>query len=78
MRNRIDSFDLIRSFAILTIFIDHTITKDPRIDNGFAHLAITTLSPGLTMSLLGFISAALLSSTMLNYGPFLIKRFTRC
>ncbi len=77
MRNRIDSFDLIRSFAILTIFIDHTITKDPRIDNGFAHLAITTLSPGLTMSLLGFISAALLSSTMLNYGPFLIKRFTR-
>jgi len=77
MHNRIESFDLIRSFAILTVFFDHAIMKDPRIDNTVAHLAITTLSPGLTMSLLGFISAALLSPTMLNYGPFLIKRFTR-
>lgn len=72
---RIVGYDFIRSFAILTVFIGHILTNQPT--NEGALLAICTLTPGLTMSLLGFISAALLSAREYDSGSFLVKRFTR-
>ena len=75
MNNRIEGFDFIRSFAILVIFFGHILDK--QATNQAVLLSFRSLSPGLTMSLLGFISAALLSSRAHDVGSFLIKRFTR-
>jgi len=77
LQHRIEGYDLIRSLAILVVFLGHSIGN--QINNPAALLAIRSLSPGLTMSLLGFISAALLSGKeqTQNHGKFLIKRFTR-
>jgi hypothetical protein len=67
MGNRIEGYDLIRSFAILTVFLGHILAKQT---TGWVHLAFCSLSPGLTMSLLGFISAALLSTKKQDCGSF--------
>jgi peptidoglycan/LPS O-acetylase OafA/YrhL len=75
MENRIAGYDLIRSFAIITVFLGHIFEKQP--SGGAMRLAMCSLSPGLTMSLLGFISAALLSTRTGDFGPFLVRRLTR-
>ena len=75
MQKRIEGYDLIRTTAILVVFIGHTLGN--KITNEAGLLALRSLSPGLTMSLLGFISAALLSGKKYDFGVFLIKRFTR-
>jgi peptidoglycan/LPS O-acetylase OafA/YrhL len=65
----------VRSFAIFFTFLGHTIifhTSYDWMDRLFA-----TLSPGLTMSLLGFTSAALLAGRDSGDGTFLLRRFIR-
>jgi peptidoglycan/LPS O-acetylase OafA/YrhL len=74
MDKRIDGYDFIRSFAILVVFLCHAFKRST---NEFFFFGSHALSPGLTMSLLGFISAALLSTREYDFGSFLIKRFTR-
>ena len=74
MDKRIEGYDFIRSFAILVVFLSHALKHST---NEVFLLASRSLSPGLTMSLLGFISAALLSARDYDFGSFLIKRFTR-
>src|SRR4029079_3276616 len=74
MDKRIEGYDLIRSLAIVVVFFDHALKLS---SNESLLLAIKSLSPGLTMSLLGFISAALLSAREYDFGSFLVKRFTR-
>jgi len=72
---RIGAYDLARSFAIVFVFLGHIIISQT---SSFAlKVVFGTLSPGLTMSLLGFISAALLSIRTEEAGVFLIKRFSR-
>ena len=75
MSKRIEGYDFIRSVAILIVFLGHILAK--QTNNGAVLLTASSLSPGLTMSLLGFISAVLLSSGAQNDGTFLIKRLTR-
>ena len=75
MNKRIEGYDFIRSFAILVVFLAHILSNQS--DNDALLLGVQSLSPGLTMSLLGFISAVLLSSREYDFGSFLIKRFTR-
>ena len=74
MDKRIDGYDFIRAFAILTVFLCHAFKRST---NEVFFIGSHALSPGLTMSLLGFISAALLSARDEDFGSFLIKRFTR-
>ena len=68
MDKRIEGYDFIRSFAILVVFLGHALKHST---NEVFLLAIRSLSPGLTMSLLGFISAALLSARDYDFGSFL-------
>jgi surface polysaccharide O-acyltransferase-like enzyme len=75
MDKRIEGYDLTRSLAILVVFLAHILDKQST--NRVVLLIIHSLSPGLTMSLLGFISASLLSAREYEFGSFLIKRFTR-
>ena len=75
MQERIEAYDFIRSAAILLVFFGHILGN--QITNGAVSLMLRSLSPGLTMSLLGFISAALLSAREHDSGAFLIKRFSR-
>jgi peptidoglycan/LPS O-acetylase OafA/YrhL len=72
---RIEGYDFIRSITILTVFLAHVLDK--QTTNKAVLLTIRSLSPGLTMSLLGFISAVLLSAKEYDFGTFLVKRFTR-
>lgn len=74
MQYRIQGYDLIRSLAILIIWIGHIAFWET---HPVGSLILRTLSPGLTMSLLGFISAVLLTRSEAQSGRFLIKRFTR-
>lgn len=75
MNQRIIGYDFIRSFAIILVFLGHILNKET--SNETVLLIVCSLSPGLTMSLLGFISGALLSSRDYDFGSFLIKRFSR-
>lgn len=75
MNKRVDGYDFIRSVAILVVFLGHILNKQS--SNEAVLLTFRSLSPGLTMSLLGFISAALLSTKDYDFGTFLTKRFTR-
>lgn len=70
-------YDFIRSFAILVVFFGHIIDKQS--SNDALLLFLRSLSPGLTMSLLGFISAVLISKKYTaSFGAnFLIKRLSR-
>jgi peptidoglycan/LPS O-acetylase OafA/YrhL len=75
LEGRVRGYDLIRSFAVMTVFLAHII--DGQVTNPVLLNAARSVSPGLTMSLLGFISGALLSSRNTEPGPFLVKRLTR-
>jgi len=76
-QNKINGFDFIRAFSIFFIFIAHIIDK--QCDNQTILLIGRAISPGLTMSMLGFISGYLLSSKYKTSfdGIFYIKRFSR-
>ena len=76
-QKKIEGFDFLRSFAILIVFLGHSLGK--QCPNSIYAQVIRTLSPGLTMSLMGFISGYLLSSKyQLSYkSRYYIKRFTR-
>ena len=84
---RVQAYDLARSFAIIVTFLGHAVIGHTGLywlDRSFA-----TLSPGLAMSLLGFVSAALLSGRdhgatgdsntrgSRGGGRFLVRRLTR-
>jgi peptidoglycan/LPS O-acetylase OafA/YrhL len=74
-KGRVQAYDLARSFAIIFTFLGHAViaqTSHYWLDRSFA-----TLSPGLTMSLLGFVSAALLAGRDTDNGGFLVRRLTR-
>jgi len=72
---RIQAYDLARTFAIIFVFLGHIIITQTTV---YPLVVIFgTLSPGLTMSLLGFVSAALLSVRDEEPGAFLLRRFTR-
>jgi len=75
--NRSIGYDLIRSFCIIVVFVGHII--DRQSHNAFCLLISDILSPGLTMSLLGFISGIVLSSKYeyTRHADFLIARFIR-
>jgi peptidoglycan/LPS O-acetylase OafA/YrhL len=72
---RVEAYDLARTFAIVFVFLGHIIIT--QTTSFPLKVAFGTLSPGLTMSLLGFISAALLSTRTNEAGVFLVRRFTR-
>lgn len=74
MSNRAVGFDLIRTSAILCIFIYHIVNR--QASNPSALLLVNTLVM-VSLALLGFISARLLSVADIQWGPFLIKRLTR-
>lgn len=75
-QSRAIGFDFIRSFAILFVYLAHILNK--QCDNSIVLLIGKSISPGLTMSVLGFISGYLLS---LRYEVvdtrFYVKRFSR-
>jgi peptidoglycan/LPS O-acetylase OafA/YrhL len=74
--NRIEGFDFIRAFAIFFVFLSHIIVKQSHDE--LILLIIRSISPGLTMSALGFISAYLLVSKYNVFdGNFYVKRFSR-
>lgn len=75
MDKRIAGYDFIRSISILIVFIYHIVDK--QTTSKLLLLVFHSLSPGLTMSLLGFISAALLSAKEPRYSTFILRRFTR-
>ena len=72
---RVKEYDFIRVFAIFFVFIAHILNT--QLSNEYGLLLIRSLSPGLTMSLLGFISAVLLTKSVEPYGEFLVRRFSR-
>ena len=75
MKNII-GFDFIRAFAIFFVFIAHILNKQSH--NSIILLIERSISPGLTMSVLGFISAYLLTSKYKKFnGSFYVKRFSR-
>ena len=63
---RIEGYDLIRTLAIVVVFIGHSFRD-----------SLHWLSPGLTMSLLGFLSAILLVGRQEPADVYLTKRLTR-
>jgi peptidoglycan/LPS O-acetylase OafA/YrhL len=75
MKERVDGYDFIRSVVILLVFLAHILDREGT--SGAVLLTVRSLSPGLTMSLLGFLSALLVSPQKDDFGSFLIKRFTR-
>jgi hypothetical protein len=72
---RIQAYDLARTFAIGFVFLGHIIQA--QTTSFPLKVVVGTFSPGLTMSLLGFVSAALLSVRAEDPGVFLIRRFSR-
>jgi peptidoglycan/LPS O-acetylase OafA/YrhL len=72
---RFEAYDLIRTFAIVVVFLGHALGH--RLTDPWALLALRTLSPGLTMSLLGFLSGVLVAGRSRDQGVFLVARFTR-
>lgn len=68
---RIEAYDLARAFAIFFVFLGHIIIT--QTTSFPLQVVFGTLSPGLTMSLLGFISAALLSTRTNDAGLFLVS-----
>jgi len=72
MRN--PGYDLIRAYAILSVFLYHIFNR--QAPESFINLANNILGHP-RMLLLGFISAALLSKQAEDFRSFLVKRFTR-
>lgn len=58
MKNRIQSFDVARTFAILVTYFAHIIAF--QAPESPLTIGLLMLSPGATMAILGFISAALI------------------
>lgn len=56
---RISGYDLARALAILLVFLGHAVTG--RFDSPWVIMPFRTVSPWITMSVLGFVSAALIS-----------------
>jgi len=74
--NKIIGFDFIRTFSIFFVFMAHILNKQSH--NDIVLLIERSISPGLTMSVLGFISAYLLTSKYDTFnGSFYVKRFSR-
>lgn len=76
--NRILGYDLTRSFAVIFVFIAHVVLAQTQ--NSYLFAFYTSISPGITMSLLGFISACLLvngKDIFSKYPTFLFRRLTR-
>jgi len=76
-KNNMCGFDFIRAFSVFFVFMAHIINK--QCENTTILLIERAISPGMTMSLLGFISGYLLSSKYKTKfdGIFFIKRFSR-
>lgn len=75
-KNQIVGFDFIRTFSIFLIFMGHILNKQSQ--NDIVLLIERSISPGLTMSVLGFISGYLLTSKYDVFnGSFYVKRFSR-
>lgn len=76
MLNKDIGFDAIRTFAIFFVLFAHAIDRQTNNENIL--LFFRSMSPGLTMSMLGFISGYLLINKSKSYdGLFFIKRFSR-
>lgn len=71
---KIDGYDLIRTSMILIVFIEHILQTE---GSDSVKIIALCFNPGLTMSLLGFISGALLGSNESDTGTFLIRRLMR-
>lgn len=71
---RVQAYDLMRTFAVVVVFLGHVLSQ---AKNHGLTIVWGSLSPGLTMSLLGFVSAALLSTRAEEAGRFLVRRFSR-
>lgn len=73
---KIAGFNFVRTFAVYFVFLAHIINAQS--DNQFVLLFIRSVSPGLTMSVLGFISGYLLVAKYESFdGAFYVKRFSR-
>ena len=73
---RVAAYDhLVRTFAIIVVFLGHALGN--QLSDPLALLALRSLSPGLTMPLLGFISGVLVSGKDRDHGAFLVARLTR-
>jgi len=72
---RDSGYDLLRTLAILLVFVDHAVSRHAT-DHGVL-IAIHSLSPGLTMSALGCLSGLLLAHQDRDPGTFVIRRLTR-
>lgn len=75
---RILGYDLTRSFCVIFVFIAHVVLAQTQ--NSYLFAFYTSISPGITMSLLGFISACLLvngKDAFSKYPIFLFRRLTR-
>jgi peptidoglycan/LPS O-acetylase OafA/YrhL len=72
---RVPAYDLARAFAIIFVFLGHSVVN--HTSSRLASDALSSVSPWLTMSLLGCISALLLANRDEEAGEFLIKRGLR-
>ncbi|MFC5700853.1 acyltransferase family protein [Cohnella faecalis] len=75
---RILGYDLSRTFAVIFVFVAHIILA--QWDNKYSTIFFTSFSPGVTMSLLGFVSACLLANSESvdnKFSHFLFRRITR-
>lgn len=78
MKNRILGYDLARAFSVIFVFIAHIVLAQS--SNTYAGIFFASVSPGITMSLLAFISACLLAnskSLITNYPEFIFRRLAR-
>ncbi|MAZ66050.1 MAG: hypothetical protein CMF25_02975 [Kangiellaceae bacterium] len=75
MKNRYFEYDFIRASAIIVVFLAHVVMA--QAPGTFQANVLGTISPGLTMSLLGFLSAILLNYHIAEPSAFLLKRLIR-
>jgi hypothetical protein len=74
MGQRKYGYDVIRALVILVVFLHHILNRQPF--NSYLLASIYACGT-IGMSLLGFLSASLLSPKEEDYGSFLLKRFSR-
>jgi peptidoglycan/LPS O-acetylase OafA/YrhL len=74
VRNRIAGYDLIRSLCFLAIFLYHIVNRQA---SDVAVLVTFKTFMAIALSLLGFMSAVLLSGRKSNPGVFLARRLAR-
>lgn len=68
-------FDILRTFLIITVFLAHA--ADWSFKGTLFRDVMLMLSPGMTMCLLGYLSAILLTGRKEDGGVFLLKRMLR-